>query len=90
MPDGDVQPTTNPSTEAEFFVGPVYYRLIFGGTLDPAFAAEIGTAFLNGQANPSLRLPRPWALVVASVACEDLPTKRVASVALPRTSDLGI
>jgi AcrR family transcriptional regulator len=47
---GDLRPDTDPEIATELLVGPVYFRLMFGGTLDAAFAARVVDAFLKGHA----------------------------------------
>jgi len=45
---GELKPETESLSIAEMLVGPVYYRLIFGGSLDRTFVDEIVTGLLNG------------------------------------------
>jgi len=47
---GDLRPDTDPGVAAELLAGPVYYRLVFGGRLDPRFAGQIVDAYLGGFA----------------------------------------
>jgi AcrR family transcriptional regulator len=51
---GDLQPDTDPAVATELLVGPVYFRLVFGGRLDPAFAEQVVDAFLGGAAEPRM------------------------------------
>ena len=46
----DLRPDTDPGTATELLIGPVYYRLVFGGRLDAAFADRIVDGFLRGAA----------------------------------------
>jgi AcrR family transcriptional regulator len=46
---GDLDPETDANTATEMLVGPIYYRLIFGGILDEAFAEQIVASFLRGN-----------------------------------------
>lgn len=41
---GDLRPDADPSIATELLVGPVYFRLVFGGTLDAAFADRVALA----------------------------------------------
>jgi AcrR family transcriptional regulator len=41
---GDLRPDADPTIATELLVGPVYFRLVFGGKLDPAFARRIADA----------------------------------------------
>jgi AcrR family transcriptional regulator len=50
---GDLHPTSHASTVAEILVGPIYYRLIFGGPLDEQFAEDIVATFLEGHSDPA-------------------------------------
>ncbi len=45
-PDADVGIAT------ELLVGPVYFRLMFGGDLDARFAERVVAAFLTGYGQP--------------------------------------
>jgi AcrR family transcriptional regulator len=45
---GDLRVDADPDIATELLVGPVYFRLIFGGMLDAAFAADIVDAYLRG------------------------------------------
>jgi AcrR family transcriptional regulator len=47
---GDLRPDVDASVATELLVGPVYFRLVFGGTLDADFADRIVDAFLAGFA----------------------------------------
>jgi AcrR family transcriptional regulator len=49
---GDLRPDTDPAVATELLVGPVYFRLVFGGRLDAAFAGQVVDAFLRGAAQP--------------------------------------
>ena len=56
---GDLRPDADPSVATELLVGPVYFRLMFGGELTPDFAARIadnvyrGFVRRGGRAAPS-------------------------------------
>jgi AcrR family transcriptional regulator len=66
---GDLRPDTDPEIATELLVGPVYFRLMFGGALDADFAAGVVRAFLEGHVprtdaaarsvRPSRRTDRP-------------------------------
>ncbi len=45
---GDLRPDVDPTVATEMLVGPVYWRLLFGGTLDAAFAELIVDEVLQG------------------------------------------
>jgi hypothetical protein len=47
---GDLRPDADAGIATEMLVGPVYYRLVFGGTLDRDFAERLVTAYLSGVA----------------------------------------
>jgi AcrR family transcriptional regulator len=49
---GDLRPDADPAVATELLVGPVYFRLMFGGTLDSAFASAVVDAYLRGHAIP--------------------------------------
>ena len=45
---GDLRPDVDPAIATELLVGPVYFRLVFGGRLDAAFADQVVDAYLLG------------------------------------------
>jgi AcrR family transcriptional regulator len=47
---GDLCPDADPEIATELLVGPVYFRLMFGGTLDREFAERIVDNVLSGYA----------------------------------------
>jgi len=47
---GDLRADADPSVSTELLVGPVYFRLMFGGTLDAPFAEAVVDAYLRGHA----------------------------------------
>jgi AcrR family transcriptional regulator len=47
---GDLRPDADASVATELLVGPVYFRLMFGGTLDAPFAEAVVDAFIRGHA----------------------------------------
>lgn len=47
---GDLRPDADASVATELLVGPVYFRLMFGGDLDRDFAERIVATFLAGTA----------------------------------------
>jgi AcrR family transcriptional regulator len=47
---GDLRPGTDPHLATELLIGPVYYRLVFGGRLDGRFAGRVVDAYLDGWA----------------------------------------
>lgn len=50
---GDLRPETRSGVATEILVGPVYYRLIFGGELDRQFAEQVVDNFLDGSSATS-------------------------------------
>jgi AcrR family transcriptional regulator len=55
---GDLRPDADPAIATELLVGPVYFRLMFGGDLDDAFAKRIVDAVLTGYGRPRKRRKR--------------------------------
>jgi AcrR family transcriptional regulator len=49
---GDLRPDVDPHLATELLVGPVYFRVMFGGTLDQAFAEAVVDHVLRGYAGP--------------------------------------
>ncbi|HEY0581467.1 MAG TPA: TetR/AcrR family transcriptional regulator [Chloroflexota bacterium] len=47
---GDLRPDVEPEVATELLVGPVYFRLMFGGELTQAFAEQVVDAVLRGYA----------------------------------------
>ncbi len=47
---GDLRPDADPALATELLVGPVYFRLMFGGKLDQGFAERVVDAVLLGYA----------------------------------------
>lgn len=47
---GDLRPDIDIDTATELLVGPVYFRLMFGGRLDSRFASHIVDSLLHGYA----------------------------------------
>ena len=45
---GDLRPDVQPDVATEMLIGPVYWRLMFGGTLDAEFAERIVDEVLQG------------------------------------------
>ena len=45
---GDLRPDTDRGVATELLIGPVYYRLVFGGTLDARFSRRVVDAYLRG------------------------------------------
>ncbi len=45
---GDLRPDADASVATELLVGPVYFRLLFGGELDRDFAERVVATFLEG------------------------------------------
>ncbi len=50
---GDLRPDADVDVATELLVGPVYFRLMFGGDLDDAFAERVVDAVLGGYGNTS-------------------------------------
>ena len=55
---GDLRPDADPTIATELLVGPVYFRLMFGGELDDAFATRVVDAVLTGYGRPDKRTKR--------------------------------
>ena len=49
---GDIRSDADATVATELLVGPVYFRVMFGGALDLGFADRIVDAFLHGYAEP--------------------------------------
>jgi hypothetical protein len=47
---GDLRPDADASIATELLVGPVYFRLVFGGELDQGFADRIADAVFRAFA----------------------------------------
>ncbi len=47
---GDLRPDADPELATELLVGPVYFRLMFGGVLDLAFAKRVVDSVMRGYA----------------------------------------
>jgi AcrR family transcriptional regulator len=45
---GDLRPDLQPDVATEMLIGPLYFRLMFGGTLDAAFAEQVVDEVLQG------------------------------------------
>lgn len=50
---GDLRPDTDAAVATEMLVGPVYYRLMFGGELTEEFAEQVVDTLMWGYAEPS-------------------------------------
>jgi AcrR family transcriptional regulator len=50
---GDLRAGADPGLATELLVGPVYFRLMFGGELDAAFAGRVVDAMLDGYGTRS-------------------------------------
>jgi len=50
---GDLRADVDPVVATELLVGPVYFRLMFGGELTPSFAERVVDALLVGFARPA-------------------------------------
>jgi hypothetical protein len=55
---GDLRADADQAIATELLVGPVYFRLMFGGDLDDAFAKRIVDAVLTGYGRPRKRRKR--------------------------------
>jgi AcrR family transcriptional regulator len=49
---GDLRADSDPGVATELLVGPVYFRLVFGGRLDEAFADGLVSQVMRGYARP--------------------------------------
>jgi hypothetical protein len=47
---GDLRPDADAEVATELLVGPVYFRLMFGGILDAAFAERVVDSVMRGFA----------------------------------------
>ena len=56
---GDLRPDSDASVATELLVGPVYFRLMFGGALDGRFANRVVDAVLAGFATERTPSSRP-------------------------------
>jgi AcrR family transcriptional regulator len=54
---GDLREGTDADVATELLIGPVYYRLVFGGRLDGRFAARVVDSYLDGARARSVRRP---------------------------------
>jgi hypothetical protein len=54
---GDLRPDVDVGVATELLVGPVYFRLVFGGPLDEDFATRIGESVYRGFAAGSAADP---------------------------------
>ena len=50
---GDLRPDADAGVATELLVGPVYFRLVFGGALDDDFASRVADSIYRGLAQPS-------------------------------------
>jgi AcrR family transcriptional regulator len=50
---GDLRGDADPGVATELLVGPVYFRVMFGGELTPAFAERVVDAVLRGFGQPA-------------------------------------
>ena len=56
---GDLRPDADIDLATELLVGPVYFRLMFGGTLDHDFADRVVDSVLRGFGVPGREFPGP-------------------------------
>ena len=56
---GDLRPDADPSVATELLVGPVYFRLMFGGELTADFAARVADGVYRGYALRGSERRRP-------------------------------
>jgi AcrR family transcriptional regulator len=54
---GDLRPDADVTVATELLVGPVYFRLMFGGVLDHAFAEQIVASVMRGYSVPGVSNP---------------------------------
>jgi hypothetical protein len=47
---GDIRPDADVELATELLVGPVYFRLVFGGVLDDDFAGRVVDSVMRGYA----------------------------------------
>ncbi len=55
---GDLRPDADPDIATELLVGPVYFRLMFGGELTVDFATSVVDSVLRGYATPATETRR--------------------------------
>ena len=55
---GDLRADADPEIATELLVGPVYFRLMFGGELSVAFAKRVVDSVLRGYAAPGNEIRR--------------------------------
>ena len=65
---GDLKPDTDPQMAIDFLVGPVYFRVMFGGELTLEFANEVVDAYLAGFGTASVDAARAPALAEGTIA----------------------
>ena len=58
---GDLRADADVDVATELLVGPVYFRLMFGGELTQGFAERVVNSVLRGYAAPAARASRPTA-----------------------------
>ena len=58
---GDLRADADVDVATELLVGPVYFRLMFGGELTQAFAERVVDSVLRGYAAPAARASKPTA-----------------------------
>ena len=65
---GDLRPNADPEMALDFLVGPVYFRVMFGGELTLEFANEVVDAYLAGFGTASVDAAREPALAAGTIA----------------------
>ena len=71
---GDLRPDVDPTVATEMLVGPVYWRLLFGGELDAPFAEVIVDEVLQGWSM------RGWGEVATNQSKADALAERLEAV----------
>jgi AcrR family transcriptional regulator len=64
---GDLRVDADPAIATELLVGPVYFRLVFGGSLDAALSSDIVDAYLRGFGTDAMRAAHPTNATRASI-----------------------
>jgi len=65
---GDLRPDADPEMAIDLLVGPVYFRVMFGGELTLEFANEVVDAYLAGFGTASVEAARTPALSEGTIA----------------------
>ena len=64
---GDLRADADPAITTELLVGPVYFRLVFGGSLDAGLSSDIVDAYLRGFGTDAMRAARTTSATRATI-----------------------